>query len=327
MTPIPILSVPPGTEPALWSLSAEPERLALLIRSARRTYTPIGMRLADSATRGWAARSTSPYAGAVAAVDRAMGQPGGFLLNHSYEWGCTTAAMPDAGQGGATLVRTLDWPFHDLGRALILTRHDAPAGPYVSVTWPGVVGVLTGLAPGRFAAAINQPPLPLPGWGRAAGWLGARRRVSQSRALSPTHLLRLAFDTCPTFADAVELIRRTPVCIPAIITLAGCKHSEAVTLERTANGAFEPPHAVAANHWTARGTPAGRPRNPTSPARHAAMLHVAAGRPDWALGWLQPPILVADTRVAVLANPLTGRLVVQGWEAAGPATPVLDWAA
>jgi len=35
-----------------------------------------------------------------------MGRPGAYLLNHSYEWGCTAgvAADPD---GGATLVRDL----------------------------------------------------------------------------------------------------------------------------------------------------------------------------------------------------------------------------
>jgi hypothetical protein len=49
---------------------------------------------------------------------------------------------------------------------------------------------------GRFAAAINQPPLPLPSWGKAAGWLAARLLVGRSDALPPSHLLRLAFAGC-----------------------------------------------------------------------------------------------------------------------------------
>jgi hypothetical protein len=34
-----------------------------------------------------------------------------------------------------------------------------PAGEFFDVTWPGAVGTLTAVAPGRFAAAINQAPL------------------------------------------------------------------------------------------------------------------------------------------------------------------------
>lgn len=325
-TTIPVLTIPAATEQAVASAMAEPARLALLIQSAHRTYTPLGVRFADGRSRGWATRSTSPYAAAVAAVEQVMGQPGAYLLNHSYEWGCTTGAAADPAVGGMTLLRTLDWPFHGLGRALIVTRQHPDAGPYLSVTWPGMVGVLTGLAPGRFAAAINQPPLPWPAWGKAVGWLGARWRVSRSRALPPSHLLRLAFETCRTFADAVALIRRTPVCIPAIITIAGPNAGEAATIERTEDAAFQPAEAIAANHWTALAGPAGHPRHPSSHGRHAAMCGLAGSAPAWSFAWLQPPILQADTRVAVMANPRTGRLMVQGWEATGPATAVLDMA-
>ena len=98
--------------------------------------------------------------------------------------------------------------------------------------------MLTGSAPGRFAAAINQPPLPLPGWGRAAGWPTARARVWRSRAMPPSHLLRLAFDTCGNFDEAVTLLRRTPICIPTIFTVAGTRSAEALVIERTANETF-----------------------------------------------------------------------------------------
>ncbi|MEI9987808.1 MAG: hypothetical protein WDN69_34605 [Aliidongia sp.] len=202
LVPIPVLDADPAIEPAVASAQAEPARLALLIAQARRSYTPAGLRLADARSRSWAARSASPYAAAVGAVEQALGGPGAFLLNYSYEWGCTTGAADDPALGGATLLRTLDWPFDGLGRALMVVRQNAAAGRYLSVTWPGYVGVLTGLAPGRFAAAINQPPLPLPSWGRAIGWLAARLRVGRSTALPPSHLLRLAFDTCRSFAES-----------------------------------------------------------------------------------------------------------------------------
>ena len=324
LTRIPVLDVSATEEPAVASVGAEPARLALLLAQARRSYTPLGMRLADARSRHWSARSSSPYAEAVREVDRAFGRPGAFLLNYSYEWGCTTGAVDDPPIGGTTLLRTLDWPFDGLGRALIVVRHEAAAGPYASVTWPGFAGVLTGSAPGRFAAAINQPPLPLPGWGKAAGWLAARLRVNRSEALPPSHLLRLAFDTCRSFAAAVTLIRSTPICLPAIFTLAGPEPGEAIVIERTETAGFEPARAAAANHWAAVPGVAGRPRNASSPERRDAMAALLASGQDWSFDWLQPPILQPDTRVAVMANPRSGRLLVQGWETTGPATAVLD---
>src|SRR5436305_8649679 len=33
------------------------------------------------------------------------------------------------------------------------------AGEFYNVTWPGFVGALTAMAPGRFAASVNQAPL------------------------------------------------------------------------------------------------------------------------------------------------------------------------
>ena len=321
---IPILDVPETDEPAVFSAGAEPARLDRLMAQARRTYTPLGMRLADARSRQWSLRSTSPYADAVRTVDRAIGRPGAFLLNYSYEWGCTTGAAEDRALGGPTLLRTLDWPFDGLGRTLIVLRQQAAAGAYLSITWPGVVGVLTGLAPGRFAAAINQPPLPLPGMGRAVGWLTSRLRVGRSTALSPTHLLRLAFDTCRSFAEAVALIRTTPICLPAIFTLAGTAPGETVVIERTQAHWFEPPEAAAGNHWAEAPASLGKARNPSSGPRRTAMCALLATGSDWSFDWLQDPILQPDTRVAVMANPKTGRLLAQGWETNGAATEVLD---
>lgn len=168
------------------------------------------------------------------------------------------------------------------------------------MTWPGVVGVLTGLAPGRFAAAINQPPLP-GGYGRLLGWPLARAQVARSRALSPTHLLRLAFDACRDFG-------------------------EAVVIEPTADAAFEPVGAVAANHWAnaSRAGPVGQPRDGSILERRPVMGEVVAGPPDWSLGWVRAPILKGDTRVVMMANPARGRLLGQGWEKTGAVTTVLE---
>jgi hypothetical protein len=185
--------------------------------------------------------------------------------------------------------------------------------------------MLTGLAPGRFAAAINQPPLPLPKWGKAFSWTASRVRVNRSRrALPPSHLLRLVFDTCRSFAGAAALIRATPICVPAIFTLADLKHDEAMVIERTETDAFSPADPAAANHWAATPGPKGKPRNRSSLGRRAVMAGLVAKGHPWSFDWLSPPILQPDTRLVAMANPSNGRLMVQGWEKHGAATAVLD---
>jgi hypothetical protein len=319
---IPLIDATATDAPSVLTAQTQSQRLALLMNSARRTYTSVGLRWADARTEHWHSRSASPYIGEVRRVDRAIGRPGGFLLNYSYEWGCTTGAAER--DDGVTLMRTLDWPFDGLGRALIAVRQQGRAGPYASITWPGFAGVLTGMAPGRFAAAINQPPLPLPAWGKAVGWGVSRLRVNRSPALPPSHLLRLAFDTCRDFAEAMALIRSTPICVPAIFTLAGTKPGEAAVIERTEISAFQPTEPAAANHWASTPGPKGKPRNGSSIARRTAMTDLIATTHDWSFDWLRAPILQPDTRLAFMANPGTGRTIVQGWEKTGPATAVLD---
>jgi hypothetical protein len=112
---IPVIDALASEDPAIAAAQAEPERLAVLMDSARRTYTPMGIRWADARSQVWHARSTSPYVDAVARVAQTIGRPGAFLLNYSYEWGCTTGAAADG--EGVTLMRTLDWPFDGLGWA------------------------------------------------------------------------------------------------------------------------------------------------------------------------------------------------------------------
>ena len=48
--------------------------------------------------------------------------------------------------------------------------------------------------------------------------------------------------------------------------------------------------------------------------------------PGSGLDWLAPPVLNELTRLALRAEPATGRLWVQGYEAYGPATSVLELA-
>ena len=325
LPPIPLIDVPEGEEPALCGMRKEPARLEALLRAGYKFYTPMGVRIAERLTRRWAKRLTTPYADAVDRAAAAAGRPGLFLMNHSYEWGCTTGAGDDEALGGVTLLRTLDWPLDGLGDNAIVLTCQSPAGRYWSVTWPGYVGVLTGCAPGRFAAAINQPPARETGLGRPGDWLATRLRMSRRHAIPPTHLLRKAFDHCAGFHEAVDMIARTPICIPAIFTLAGVNPGEAVVLERTETGCRRLSHPVAANHWVET-SERGRPRNATSHDRRAHLAAKIDGKEsyDWSFDWLSPPVLRHDTRLAVMANARSGRMSAIGLESHGIATAQLD---
>ena len=127
----------------------------------------------DRMAQHWLSRSCSPYLAEVESIAAALRIPGVWFLNGSYQWGCTALARDD--EGGPWLARTLDWPFPGLGRHVVMARMEGPAGDFFNVTWPGYVGALTAMAPGRFSAAINQAPL--------------RRRISSmntTKGINPT---------------------------------------------------------------------------------------------------------------------------------------------
>jgi hypothetical protein len=251
-----------------------PEGLAALLAAGRRHYGRLPVAWADRRSRAWLARSGSPLLAEIAAVERLAGRPGAALLNLAHEWACTSALLPGAG-GGFRLRRTLDWPFEGLGRGLVLLRRAAPAGPVLEASWPGFVGSLTALAPGRFALAFNQAPRRRHPLGRPGAWLGDRRRVSRSRALPPAHLLRLVLDRAGDFDQALALLRDTPLCLPGLITLAGPAPGQGVILEREPDAArLRWGAGAAGNHWPSR-PDWGRPRGAQSHARALALA--AAG--------------------------------------------------
>ncbi len=134
--------------------------------------------LLDRVARRWLTRSQSPYVHEVGAVAATLAFPGIWFLNNSYQWSCTAQGREE--DGVPWLARTLDWPFHGLGRYVEIARTEGAAGEFFNVTWPGYVGVLTALAPGRFGASINQAPM---------------RRRTHLRFLRPFDLAANGFST------------------------------------------------------------------------------------------------------------------------------------
>lgn len=298
-----------------------PDLVDAIFAAAHRRYTRGGVAVADALSRAWLGRNGTPYAGDVAEIARRIGRPGVHMLNLSFEWFCTSAVAADPAGGGVRLLRTLDWPLPSLGRTLVAAVMTGPAGNYVNITWPGFAGVVTAVARGRFAAAINQPPMLQTGFGAPADWLAARCAVWRRNALPPAHLLRMALDRCATYEEARDLLTRTPVALPVFYTLAGLEPGEGCVIERMPDSArVREGTVVAANHWVEFDHPGGRGRR--SQDRLAAMADI--GDTAEPFGWLVSPVLNQDTRVALEANALSGEFRVQGYESDGPATNLLQ---
>src|SRR5215212_2951668 len=174
--------------------------------------------VADRIVRQWLARTPSPYLVELDAIAARTRVTGVYAINLSYEYGCTTLARADGPGLAPTLRRTLDWPFLGLGRAALVAHRSGPAGAFYDVTWPGAVGTLTAVAPGRFAAAINQAPLlrrtranllrPLDYAGNLV------RTLSRKRGMPPLHLLRSVFETATSFSQAFEQLKTVELARP-----------------------------------------------------------------------------------------------------------------
>jgi hypothetical protein len=290
----------------------------------------------DSVTRRWLRRSLSPFTAEIEAIADELGSSGIWFLNGCYQWGCTALACE---QGDLPwLVRTLDWPFPGLGRHLEVARMCGPAGNFDSVTWPGYVGVLTASAAGRFAACINQAPMrrrTRRPWLRPYDLVANALSTWKVRHIPPDHLLREVFETCKTFAEARHRLETTPIARPTIYILVGCGRGERCVIERTEDNFTTREHkTVAANDWLDGG--------PTWEARVAAEVlltrtaneaaensrircnHLAAWHGPFGteFGWVQPPVLNSQTRLAVEMCPATGTLRAMGLEQMGQELPM-----
>ncbi|MBK8173884.1 MAG: hypothetical protein IPK66_00850 [Rhodospirillales bacterium] len=320
---IPLFDVTPGVAEgmpasvALMDLAGA--RLESLMDRGRRHYGEAALAAADWLSSRWLARTGNPYREEIALVAARLGRSGAVMLNMSYEWSCTAGVAFERSTGGMRLRRTLDWPLDGLGRNVIVARQAGTAGAYYSVTWPGYVGVLTGMAPGRFSAAINQPPLRRVTSARRLDWIIARAGVWRSASLPPPHLLRQVFDECRTYEEAKQALIETQLCTAAFFSLVGPK--QGCVIERREDGAcvHDAPASIS-NHWI--GFPiAGHDKGDDSVGRRARMARALADQ-EQGLSWVVPPILNWTTRLAVVADTASGELIVQGWEKAAAATTI-----
>ncbi len=252
--------------------------MAAIVAQGRRSYGGLALRMGDRATWRWLTRNANPYRDDIAAVAEHISMPGVFLLNLSYEWTCTSGVGPDPGGPGNRMLRTLDWPLPGLGGNVVVARQDGGAGTYYNVTWPGFVGVYTAMAPARFSAAINQPPMKAFTRSCWFDWAIARTGMWRKSGLPPAHVLRKAFDECRSYDDAKRLLSEAPLCAPAFFTLSGDGDQKGCVIERTEHdAAVHDTPACIANHWLKFDLP-GRDRGVDSVGRRDLMESLYAIR-------------------------------------------------
>lgn len=324
LRPIPVLDC--GTDFPMATLAAHEDRVHALMDLATRKVPAAALRQLDRVSLAWLEKWENDHLPEIKAIAERIARPGSYFFSVNYEWGCTCRVAPSPDQRTARLVRVLDWRTPGLGRNVIAARVAAPAGGFVTLTWPGYTGVLTAMAPGRFAAALNQAPMRKTAGFYVLDWAANRHRVWHMPHPTPSHLLRRVFQEAGSYAEAKELLIRVPISTPAIFSLSGLKANEITVIERKETEARVHDGAnVAANHWQAPGW-TGHPRGHDSPGR-ARQMHGVAPDLDASFPWLKAPVLNERTRIAMVADAAEGRLVAQGFEDALPATEPLELAA
>jgi hypothetical protein len=323
LAPIPVHDVGPAYP--LETFEREEARAHALIDGATRNVPLAALRSLDAISRRWLAKQDSAHLAEIDAIAARLRRPGAYFLSVNYEWGCTCRVAPAPDRRSARLIRVLDWRTPGLGRHVVAARVAAAAGPFVTLTWPGYTGVLQGIAPGRFAAALNQAPMRKPLGHFYLDWAVNRARVWRMPHLTPAHLLRKVFETVETFAEAKRMLTERAISTPAIYSLAGMRPAETAIIERSETEARVHEGAnVTANHWQAPGW-RGHARGRDSAGR-ARQMHGVAPELDARFAWLAPPILNDNTRLVMVADAAQGRLVAQGYESMEPATAPLELA-
>lgn len=133
--------------------------------------------------------------------------------------GCTAFAIDT--DDGPLHARNLDWWTENglLARDSIIVNfsHSAASQPFRAVSWPGYIGVLSGVAAGRFAITLNA----------------VLSRDPPALAQPVTFLLRSVFETARTFDEAVDRLVSAEIASDCLLLVTGTRQGEMAVIERT----------------------------------------------------------------------------------------------
>lgn len=315
-------------------LRAYPDKAAALVKGGRRSYgflsdaaAALALPVTDKRSLAWLQRTRNPYLYDIETFAEILQIPGVYTFNIAYEWGCTGGAFRNGEQ--VSMLRVLDWPFKALGKHTMIVLQSGKAGEFYNITWPGVSGMFTGMAPGRFCAAIHQAPMRRHGLTFAGDWIKNRRDAGGQDGIPPAHLLRQIFEQAEDYERAKNILTHAKLAVPAIFLLTGTKEGQGCVIERTETraeiielGASQ--QLAAANHFHTSLAQEGkgwRPREIDSPGRYqqGCSLHGHDLQPA-NFEWLRMPIINKYTRLCVTMDAADARLTVQGFEGIVPVT-------
>jgi len=164
---------------------------------------------------GWAAASGQTF-GRLATVNCSyeFSHFSALPFMRRFAMGCS-AGLARGSDGVPVHVRTLDWPNQAMGRATRKFWLKMPAHRAVLVSFPGMVGGLSGMVPGAYSVTIDwAPPTRFPAFD-----------------FGPLFLLRDVLETCPTYASARARLSCERLSSSVFFTLCGTR--EACIIERT----------------------------------------------------------------------------------------------
>jgi len=317
-------------------LRSYPDSARTLVVAARKSYgffshavSALALPFLDKKSHAWLQANNNPFLHEIESFDSILGMRGIYSLNLSYEWGCTSGAYRDEEQ--VALMRVLDWPFPKLGKHVMVVLQDGKGGEFYNVTWPGVSGVFNAMAPGRFCAALNLAPMRRHGKNIVTDWFKNRKIVRNQKTLPPAHLLRQVFEHAKDYAEAKEMLMKTPIAVPAIFILTGVNFGEGCVIERTETTAEAREIAgdhqvVASNQFQTMLDKNMKPRpffNSEGRWQQGCNLqgHEIMS-PNFS--WLTPPILNPYTRLCMVADAASGKLMVQGYEGVTAITEIFN---
>lgn len=294
---------------------------------ATKILSPALLPIGDKLSKDWLIKTRNPYLKEIDAYADILDVSGVYALNLCYEWGCTTGAYQK--EQGVALARVLDWVFPALGENTIVAHQSGKAGDFYNITWPGVSGVFTAMAPGRFAAALNQAPMRRHNRPFIVDWALNRRLLQKAKGLPPEHLLRNVMETASNYDEAVHRLATEEIALPVIYTVTGTQQGQGCVIERTESDHvirdLKDDRACTANHFISRLNDIGhgwRPRPIDSMGRMKLASCVPINGIEGNFRWFKPPIANTHTRVAVFANAATGQLAVMGTAGTTPVTKV-----
>jgi len=319
-------------------LRAYPERAREIVSEATNTYglpsrlaSLIALPFADKKSRAWLEEMGNPYLQEIESFADIMGVSGMYALNLSYEWGCTSGIYRT--EETVSLLRVMDWPFPALGKNAVVALQKGNAGDFYNLTWPGLSGVFTGTAPGRFACAINQAPMRKHKMGFIGDWIKNRLLMSTEEGLPPSHLLRQVFEQADNYDEAKRMLTTSPIALPAIFVLSGVNQGEGCIIERLENSAQvveigAAQQITATNHFITSLANEGtgwRPREIDSHGRYqqSCSIHGYDLREN-NFDWLRAPIINQRTRLCVIADAASHRLLAQGFEGMSTVTDIFN---